>query len=74
MQYTLNFLYFQGDQAVLKDENDNNVSWPKDKLPKDLQEGQTLVFTIETAEEEEKKKNEKAKDILNEILDVGDQE
>ena len=60
----------EGDKAVLKTTDGQSVIWPKKDLPVDLSESMVLVFEISNQEEYERKDKQKAKDILNEILDI----
>ena len=62
---------FEGGKAVLKTEDNNEIIWPKDKLPEQAREGMVLNFNIQNNIQAEKEKKELAKDILNEILDTG---
>jgi hypothetical protein len=64
----------ENDKAILKSEDNDTIIWPKSKLPKDVKEGSLLAFSVRSAEEPETANPELAKDILNEILDVNDQE
>jgi hypothetical protein len=59
---------FEGDKAVLLDENDEQLILPSDYLPKTAKEGEILVLSIQTLEFEKKQREQKAKDLLNEIL------
>lgn len=61
---------FEGDKAVLKTENNNEIIWPKNNLPEQSSEGMVLNFNIQNNIQAEKEKKELAKDILNEILDT----
>ena len=61
---------FEGDKAVLLDENDDELILPKKLLPKEIVEGKVLVLTISDKETAELEKEKQAKDILNEILDI----
>lgn len=63
---------FEEDKAVLKTEENETIIWPKSKLPKNLNEGAKLLFLITNNKEEEKLGKQLAKDILNEILDTGE--
>ena len=63
---------FEEDKAVLKTEENETVIWPKNKLPKNLKEGAKMLFFITDNKEEEKFSKQLAKDILNEILDTGE--
>ncbi|MCK4553724.1 DUF3006 domain-containing protein [Candidatus Parcubacteria bacterium] len=59
---------FEGNKAVLKTEDNNEIIWPKGKLPEQAREGMILNFNITDDAQAEKEKKELAKDILNEIL------
>jgi len=59
---------FQNDKPILIGDDDKEVLLDKSLLPKDAKEGSNLVLTIATEEAENKIQNQKAKDILNEIL------
>lgn len=58
---------FEGDLAVFK-VGSQEVTWPKSELPEKTHEGSVLVFSIMTDEEAERKQNQTAKDLLNELL------
>jgi len=60
----------EGDRAVLKISDGQTLIWPKTALPAELHEGMVLIITLTEQEEYEKKDKQKAKDILNEILDI----
>ncbi len=60
----------EGDKAILKTAAGQTIIWPKDDLPENLHDGKVLVFEISSREEFEKEDKQKAKDILNEILDI----
>ena len=61
---------FEGEKAILKNEDNETIVWPKNKLPKDVKEGSILAFMITDKAETKNNKEDLAKDILNEILDV----
>ena len=61
---------FEGEKAILKNEDNETIVWPKNKLPKDVKEGSILAFMITNKAEDKNNKEDLAKDILNEILDV----
>jgi len=61
---------FEGEQAVLKTENNTTINWPKNKLPADCREGSSLLFAISNNPQENKDSKQLAKDILNEILNT----
>jgi hypothetical protein len=58
---------FEGNLAVFR-LNSQELTWPKDELPEKTHEGSVLVFSIMTDKEAEKKQNQTAKDLLNELL------
>lgn len=60
---------FEGDKAILKTKDNQNINWPKNQLPENSQAGQVFNFRILTNQEAEKDKKELAKNILNEILE-----
>ena len=70
MKLELTIDRFEGEKAVLKNEDNETVVWPKNKLPKNVKEGSILALTITDKEETKNNKEDLAKDILNEILDV----
>jgi len=57
------------ENTILKTEDNQEINWPTNKLPDDSFEGGELYFLI-TNISLEKPKQELAKNILNEILDV----
>lgn len=67
MELELTIDRFEGDKVVLIF-NGEKIIWPKAKMPDNIYEGMILKFTIETQEENEKRKRKQASDILNEIL------
>ena len=58
---------FEGDRAVLTVDKEEIVV-SKKILPAAAKEGGTLVISISTSEAETKRKTQKAKELLNEIL------
>lgn len=58
---------FEGEKAVLTSQ-EAEIIMPKNFMPKSAQEGSSLVLTISTSEAEEKRRTQKAKELLNEIL------
>lgn len=63
---------FESDQAVLKTEDNTAIIWPKEKLPKNINAGSVLLFTITNDAKDEEDSKKLAKDILNEILKTDD--
>ena len=57
---------FEGEMAILDGEVKLDI--PKKFIPKDAKEGDSLVLTITTDAAETKRKTQKARDLLNEIL------
>jgi hypothetical protein len=66
MEYLLTIRDFSSQQAILQDQDNNLIYWPKDKLPNNAVIGQLISFKIE-AETSQLEKN-LAKQILGEIL------
>ena len=64
----LTFDRIEGNKAVLTGEKDEEIVIDKKLLPKEALPGEYLVVTIATDEAETKRREQKAKDILNEIL------
>ena len=62
MEYPLTIHSWEGDKAVLQDEEGNTVKWPQDKLPQSVQAGDKIYFNISLHQ------SRAAKDILNEVL------
>lgn len=60
----------EGEQVVLKTTDNTTITWPKNKLPDNIHEGESLSFQINHEEETEGKNKKLAKDLLNEILNV----
>lgn len=59
---------FEADQAVLITEGGQAIVWPKNKLPKNIHEGSSLIFDIAEEAEKEQRDKQTAKDIINEII------
>lgn len=66
----LTFDRMEGSKAVLTSEKDEEIIVDKKLLPKEAIEGEYLVITFATDEAETKRREQKAKDILNEILNI----
>jgi len=62
---------FEGEKAVLKTEDNENIIWPKSKLPNGLKEGSSLMLAAIANKNDGDADNKLAKDILNEILAAG---
>jgi len=64
---------FEGDKAVIKTEDRQELIWPKDKLPSDLGEGDLIELAIGAADSLASGRQEKvAKEILKQILHTND--
>lgn len=61
---------FEGGAAVLRLEGGQELTVPKEELPKDVKEGATLFFLISQSPSEEEAREKLAKSILNEILNT----
>lgn len=61
---------FEGKLAVIKLDDGSEVLWPIKNLADDIKEGTTVKMTISTNQNEQKEKEELAKTILNDILNV----
>lgn len=72
MKFELTIDRFEENKAVLRSEYNETIIWPREKLPADAKEGTILAVTITDNSEAEGEKNNLAKDILNEILNVDD--
>ncbi|MFA6394138.1 MAG: DUF3006 domain-containing protein [Patescibacteria group bacterium] len=73
MEINLTIDRFEEDKAALKTEDgQETIIFPKNLLPADAHEGAVLSFSIRALAEAEEEKRKKAKDILNEILNIGD--
>jgi hypothetical protein len=72
---SVNFILdrFEGEEAILKTEDGKKtVVFPKEFLPAGSTEGAALNFKIFAESEAEEEKRKTAKDILNEILNIDD--
>jgi len=58
----------EGDRGVFLGEDGMEILIPKKHLPKGCKEGDALFLTLITAENETKRREKKAKEILNEIM------
>jgi len=70
MRFILTIDRLEGDNAVLKSEQDQTVIWPKNLLPDNAHEGAVLNFDVIDDREAEELKKKNAKDILNEIMNA----
>ena len=71
MEIKLRIVSIENNQAVLKlVGEDAEIVWPINSLPKGISEGDYLNFLISASDFEDALRIQKAKDILNEILNV----
>ena len=64
---------FEGDKAVIKTEDRQELVWPKSKLPSDLGESDLVELIIGPADSLSAERQEKvAKEILKQILHTND--
>jgi len=61
---------FEGEKAVLKTDDNESIIWPRKKLPEGVREGTVIAFNIGSDKEDAAKREQQAKDILNEILNT----
>jgi hypothetical protein len=70
MEVVFEVVKIEDKNILLKDKDGQEIIWPKNKAPKDISLGTILSFLISDQEIALAKRNQKAKDILNEILNV----
>jgi hypothetical protein len=58
----------KGQEAFLIDEEGKEILWPKNSLPKNVKEGDKLNFLISEQSLDQTKREQAAKDVLNEVL------
>lgn len=59
---------FEGESAVIKTENSQEIIWPKNNLPEDAKEGTAIRLNLSTSKTDEEERAKLAKTLLNEIL------
>ncbi|MBU1146224.1 DUF3006 domain-containing protein [Patescibacteria group bacterium] len=59
---------FEGDSAVIKTEDGQEIIWPKQDLPEDAKEGTAVRLSVSTNQSDEEERTKLAKTLLNEIL------
>jgi len=59
---------FEGKNAILKNNDGQEIIWPIKLLPHDLKEGETVKLTLNTELEVSSDQQHLAKKMLNEIL------
>lgn len=64
---------FEGDKAVIKTADRQELVWPRTGLPQDLGEGDLIELTLSAADSRTRGSQEKvAKEILKQILHTDD--
>ncbi len=58
----------EGESAVIKTENGQEIIWPKNNLPEDAKEGTAIRLNLSTSKTDEEERAKLAKTLLNEIL------
>ncbi len=59
---------FEGDSAVIKTEDGQELIWPKSELPEGAKEGTAVRLALSTSQTDEEERAKLAKTLLNEIL------
>lgn len=59
---------FEGEVAVIKTDDGQEILWPKKDLPEDAKEGSALRLNASTSQGDEEERTKLAKTLLNEIL------
>jgi hypothetical protein len=59
---------FEGETAVIKTENGQEILWPKNNLPPDAKESSAIRLNLSTSKTDEEERAKLAKTLLNEIL------
>lgn len=59
---------FEQEKAVIIIDNNQQIIWPKNKLPMDCLAGDSITLTIKTDEKASTENEKNAKQILNDIL------
>jgi hypothetical protein len=59
---------FEGEKAVVRLDDGQQVIWPFNGLPEGLSEGEAVRLVLYTAKDDEVEREHLAKSILNEIL------
>ena len=63
--------HFEEDKAVLLTMDNVEIVLPKHFIPEEVSVGDTVAMTVTTDEAQTKAKEQKARDLLNEILNIG---
>lgn len=59
---------FEGDYAVIKTEDGQEILWPKKELLEGVREGTAVRLALSTSQTDEEERTKLAKTLLNEIL------
>lgn len=60
----------EGEFAVIKTEDEQEILWPVKYLPEDAKEGTAIRLFLSTSKTEEEERTKLAKTLLNEILQI----
>jgi hypothetical protein len=63
---------FENDKVILISEDNFTIVWPRKKLPADITEGSLIAISVNEKATQPTDNNELAKNILNELLDIGE--
>jgi len=58
----------EGNLAVIKTEDNQEILWPISDLPEGTKEGTAVRLTLSTSQSDEEERTKLAKTLLNEIL------
>lgn len=61
---------FEGDLAIVKLDDGQEILWPEEKLPSGVSEGSVIKLKIFSSISEEKEREKLAKAVLSEILKI----
>jgi hypothetical protein len=68
MEIVLELVGFKGDGVILRDLSGRDILWPKDSFPEDIEVGERVNFLLGAKELDDLRKQQTAKDILNELI------
>lgn len=61
---------FEGEFAILKTEDNQEILWPIKNLPENSKEGTAVRLILSTSKTDEEERAKLAKTLLNEILQI----
>ena len=59
---------FEGDLAIIKFDDGQEIHWPKNKIPQEYAKGSAIKLAIHTEQDEEEERTKLARTLLNEIF------